>query len=291
MKRIIVFFLITCWIGSFGMGADFDWIRLHERADTMTLPEAEAQIDQNTALPAELYTLALAYLTAHEDEKAEKIFQKLYGLNPQDIPARWGIAECLRRGHRYGESERILKEVIAQDPQFAPAYISLGYIRYMQMEFEETVRLTATVLRLGEQKVNSMNMANAHGLYAGAKGMIAHYGGPLSKAVNGAAVLPHLKAAEKIKPDSVSVLYGMGSYYMLIPPVLGRDIDKGIEYLEKAIVKDPRFPDIYARLAQAYRAKGDLAKYEEYITKALTLDPQNEIALDVQAGTCKFVCF
>ncbi|HQP91160.1 MAG TPA: hypothetical protein PLU24_00615, partial [Candidatus Omnitrophota bacterium] len=123
-----------------------------------------------------------------------------------------------------------------------------------------------------------------------AKGMLAHYGGPVSRMVNGLAVAGYLKAGERLQPDKPAVIFGIGSYYLLAPPVAGRDIDKAEKYFKKAINADPLFSDVYVRLAQVYQMKGRPEDYKKYIDKALSVDPGNEIALDVKSGKCRFVC-
>jgi len=126
--------------------------------------------------------------------------------------------------------------------------------------------------------------------YAGSRGMLAHYGGLISKVIDGRTVLPYLKKAEQMSPDAPAVLFGLGSYYMLVPKLFGRDIEKAKLYLEKTIVLDPYFADAYVRLAQIYKKLGDKTNYSSYLAKALDLDPGNELALDVLSGKCNFIC-
>jgi tetratricopeptide (TPR) repeat protein len=158
------------------------------------------------------------------------------------------------------------------------------------MNFEKTSKLCYKVIKMGKDKVDSSNYLRALGLFAGAKGMIAHYGGPLSKVINGRSVMPYLEKAKKIDPDSPIVYFGLGSYYMLIPPIFGRNLEKSEKYLKKAIKADPEFADVYVRLAQVYRAQGDEDKYNKYISKALDIDPQNKLALDIKTRKCDFIC-
>ncbi len=120
--------------------------------------------------------------------------------------------------------------------------------------------------------------------------MIAHYGGPLSKIINGTAVLPSLKAAEKLQPESAGVKFGLGSFYLLAPTLAGGDLERAEAYLKKAIEIDPLFVDAYVRLGQLYKIKGDSVRYNEYLNKALKIDSQNELALDIKNGKCKFIC-
>ena len=160
----------------------------------------------------------------------------------------------------------------------------------MQSDFKEAIRLVTKVQKQGKNKVDLSNYARAYAIFAGAKGMIASNGGPLSKVVNGMQVLPTLKKAERLQPNSPAVLFGLGSFYFLAPRVAGGNVDKALEYLERAIAADPLFADAYVRLAQIYKNKGNEQKYELYIDKALEIDPDNELAKDEISGICKFNC-
>jgi len=196
----------------------------------------------------------------------------------------------LRRSHDLDEAEKLSNEVLEGAPDFAPAYITLAYIKYIRMDFVSCIRLSTKVIRMGKNRTDLTNLARAYSLLSGANGMIAHYSGPLSKAINGSQVMTNLKRAEKLKPGSAAVLFGLGSYYLLAPGIIGGDLDKSIDYLNRAAKSDPLFADVYVRLAQAYKLKGDNAKYELYLKKAFELDAQNELALDTKSGKCKYLC-
>ncbi|MBI4846499.1 MAG: hypothetical protein HY810_08565 [Candidatus Omnitrophica bacterium] len=159
------------------------------------------------------------------------------------------------------------------------------------MDFNLAAWLANKVIRQPENLMDAATHARAHCLYAGAKGMIAYYGGPVSKIVNGSWIFPHLKAARQLQENNAAVLLGLGSYYLLIPPVLGQDIERAREYLELALEKDPFCVNAYVRLAQAYRLKGDEVKYKEYLDKASKIDPGDEILIDIKNGTGKFIYF
>jgi Tfp pilus assembly protein PilF len=77
---------------------------------------------------------------------------------------------------------------------------------------------------------------------------------------------------------------------MLAPAIIGGDLDKAKDYLEKAIKADPLLVDAYVRLAQLYKARADMQAYQAYLGKALAIDPQDELALDIKNGTCHFIC-
>ncbi|MGD9015682.1 MAG: tetratricopeptide repeat protein [Candidatus Omnitrophota bacterium] len=267
-----------------------DWKELHEQADQKNIPDALILVKEQPDSLDTLYILGLVYLNNHKDIEAEKTFRDILVVDSDLIEAQWGLAEVLRRKNKIPESEELLSEIIKSNPEFSPAYISLAYIRYTQANFEETVRLALKVKKQGRQNVDLSNYTRAYVIFSGAKGMIASQGGPLSKVINGTQVLPNLKKAEELQPDSSAVLFGLGSFYFLAPAIAGGSINKALEYLQRAVEADPQFADAYVRLAQVYKSKGEMEKYQDYLKQALEIDPNNELAKDEISGICKFNC-
>ncbi|MCF7873351.1 MAG: tetratricopeptide repeat protein [Candidatus Omnitrophica bacterium] len=291
MNRISqVFLFVFIGIVTFNLCFGLNWINLHNQADKINLEQAKEEVLASSDSIPELYTLALAYLNQYEAKKAKKSFEKILNLDSSNLMAKWGQIESLRRLHQCSSCIKELENIIKKKPSFAPAYITLAYLYYTNMDFETTSRLCYKVIKMGKDKVDTSNYLRALGLFAGAKGMIAHYGGPLSKVINGRSVMPYLQKAKKMDPDSPIVYFGLGSYYMLIPPIFGRNLEKSQYYLQKAIDSDPKFADIYVRLAQVYRAQGNMDKYDQYLNKALDIDPKNELALDIKTRKCDFIC-
>lgn len=238
----------------------------------------------------ELYAMGLVHLRDRKDAQAAEVFDDILSLDPEIYEAQWGRAEALRRLHRLEESEEALKKLLKAHPDFSPAYITLARIRYIRMDFEGAVRLGKKVLQAGPLRADKTSTTAAYLIVGDSKGMLAYYGGPIAKTVHGIAVAGYLKAAEKLQPGSAAVDFSIGSYYLLAPPAAGRDINKAEEYLKRAMASDPRFSDVYVRLAQVYRMKADKDKYREYLNRALEIDPENELGLDIKSGRCKFVC-
>lgn len=287
-RRTLILTVILIFSVSFCFGLDFK--ALHTKADNLNLTAALRNADKEPRSSEALYLLGLVCLDQHKDKEAVVAFKKIQSLNPQAYEAEWGTAEVLRRQHRIGESEEMLERIIKNHPDFYPAYNSLAYIRYRQLRFADALRLANAVYAAGQGNVDLSNYVRSLVLMSAARGMLAHYGGPISKIIDGLAVLPLLKKAEGLQPRSPAVLFGLGSFYMLAPGFAGADQEKAEFYLKEAINADPNFPDFYARLAQLYRIKGDNPKYEGCIKKALELDPQNELALDIKNGKCRFIC-
>ena len=288
MKRIL--FLVSILFFVAGNVYAYDWKYLHEKADKENLDLALSLVKSGKDQIDSQYILGLIYLNTYKNLQAEEVFKKILNTDKQMLGAKWGLAEVLRRQHKQGAAKKILDEVLKVDPRFPPACISLAYIKYMNMEFNESVKLALRVIEQGRGRVDLSNYVRAYTMYAGAKGMIAHYGGLFSKAINGLAVKSNLDKAEKLDPNAVPVLFGLGSYYFLAPSIAGGDKVKAEGYFKKTIERDPMFVDAYVRLAQLYKVRGIKERYDFYMNKALALDPENELILDSRSGECKFIC-
>ncbi len=268
----------------------YDWKDLHEKADKGKLESVLASVKSGQDSIENQYILGLIYLNLYKDSQAEEVFSKILKTDNRMLGAKWGMAEVSRRQHKVEEAKKALDEVLKIDPKFPPAGISLAYIKYTNMKFEESARLALRVIDQGRDKVDLSNYVRAYTIYAGAKGMIAHYGGIFSKAINGLAVKSNLDKAERLDRNAPAVLFGLGSYYFLAPRIAGGDKAKAEKYFKRAIEADPRLVDAYVRLAQLYKVKGDKDKYNFFINKATELDPKNELILDSRSGECKFIC-
>jgi len=286
INLLLILFLFA-WVNlSFAL----DWIKLHEEADKKSVAQAKSNSLVKPDSVDNLYVLGLVYLNVHKDKEAIEAFKKILALKPDTFEARWGVAEVLRRQHKLDESKDILNKIIKAHPDFSPAYITLAYVKYIEMDFNGSVRLANKVIDMGKNGSDLSNYVRAILLYGGAKGAIAHYGGVISKIINGTAVFSNLKKAEKLEPDSAAVKYGLGSFYLLAPGFVGGDLNLAEEYLTQAVKLDPLFANAYVRLGEVYKVKGEKAKFKEYLDKAFEIDPQNEIAISVRDKTCKYVC-
>jgi len=286
MKRFAVLFFSFLFIFPV---YSLEWISLHEKADRYSSASAK-NIAERTNVSDDWYVFALVSLNEYKENDAEAGFNKVLALDPASVEGRWGVAEVKRRRHEEASAKKELQDIIRMNDQFFPAYLSLAYIYFNEGNFQDTVRLMGFVLNHGREKIDIDNYARAHLLFAGAKGMIAHRGGPVVKLIHGTQVLPNIKRAQKLLPNSAMAYFGLGAFYLLAPSIAGGDLDKAEEALLAAIKADPKLADAYVRLAQAYKAKGDEAKYNYYLEKALAIDPKNVLANDIKSKTCRFIC-
>jgi len=287
--RLKVFIVSLVCMLCFGICYPLGWITMHEKADRMSAAAAK-KIAEKVNSPDEWYIYGLSALNEYKEGEAQSAFDKVLAFEPNSVEAKWGTAEIKRRKHDTEAGISMLEDIIKVSPQFAPAYISLAYIDFNDKKYDEAVNLSAHVIAQGKDNVDVNNYARAHLIFAGAKGMIAHNGGPIVKILHGTQVFPHLAQAQKLLPQSAEVYFGLGAYYLLAPGLVGGDLEKAREHLQKAITLDPKLADAYVRLGQVYKAKGNEAKYQYYLKKALEIDPKNALANDIQSKKCDFIC-
>jgi tetratricopeptide (TPR) repeat protein len=288
LKITIVIILTSCLI--LPLFAFDNWVELHDRADQITSVQAFEELQEDPDSLEAKYVLALTYLDEHNKDKAQPLFIEILEEDPSNIAAQWGAADIVRRNHDLDEAKKQLMDIIAKDKTFAPAYISLSYLTFMQADFNGSLRYAIRARKRGRKNIDLNNYKRAYLMEGGSRGMLSHYSGPFSKMIHAFKILPTLHKAEKLKPDDAEVYYGLGGFYFLAPKVLGGNLDKALYYLKKAIKADPLFVDPYVRLAQVYRNMGNEDKYNVYLGIALRLDPKNELAVDVKTRTCKFLC-
>lgn len=289
--KIIIFFLAVSFLFMFSsLSYALNWKKLHEDADRVSITKAITAATIKPDSINDLYILGLKLFDDHQDKEAEVTFNKILSLDPSVTEAKWGVAEAFRREHNIEKSQKLIDEVLKVKPDFAPARITLAYIKYTNKQYKETIELAQKVIDEGRDRVDLSNYTRAYLLIGGARGMIAQNGGWIVKIANGTQVLPNLKKAEKLEPDSPAVLFGLGSFYFLAPTLGGGNIDKARDYLERAVDKDPLFADAYVRLAQVYQKIGDADKFYINISKVVKLDPKNQLLEEFKKGKYNFVC-
>ncbi|MCM8823597.1 MAG: tetratricopeptide repeat protein [Candidatus Omnitrophica bacterium] len=255
----------------------------------MSLEESVILIKESKSIE-DIYIAGLVYLKYHKNREAIELFKKILNYQEVNYPAQWGIAEVLRRDNNLEESKKILNNIIYKNPDFSPAYISLAYIKYTELNFKDCMELAEIIIKKLHNKTDRPNLARAYLLFGGAKGMLASKGSYLQKIKYGLDVLPNLKKAEKINPHAPEVLFALGSFYFLAPKIAGGNLQKAEDYLKEAIEKDPLFTNSYVRLAQLYYAQKKYSLSDQYINKAKDIEPNNPLLLDFLNKTCKFNC-
>ncbi|MDD4980007.1 MAG: hypothetical protein PHC54_01865 [Candidatus Omnitrophica bacterium] len=222
----------------------------------------------------------LEYLRLRKDNLAVKEADKILVVWPGDTCALWAKAEVFRRAYRFEDAQKLLSQVLAGCPQHAPSLISLAYIRYHSHKFSEALKILKQVLK--ERGLDKEDEAMAYMLIGSINAKKAACGGLFAKLAYGIRIKGYFEKAKVLAPELPEVHLGLGTFCLLAPKIAGGDVDKAIEELEYAVNLAPDFATANARLAQAYWIKGDSRKYDLYLKKAKDLDPENEVAREIE---------
>lgn len=222
----------------------------------------------------------LKYLKSRKDNLALGEADKILATDPNNTCAWWARAEILRRSHKYKESESLLKQILIKYPQHPPSLISLAYIRYYDNKFAEALKILKGLLK--QPDLDKENEALIFMLIGSVNAKRSSLGGIISKVAYGTRIKGYFEKAKAIAPDLAEVHLGLGSFYLLAPKIAGGNINKAIEELEYAVKLAPDFATPNARLAQVYKKKGNLEKYNFYLKRAKELDPENEALREIK---------
>jgi len=254
------------------------------RNATCPLRRALAPKAAETTYPAQDIGVAqdnlLQHLKLRKDKLALIEAEKILSQEPDNLTALWGKAEILRRSYKFEEAQKILDKILNKQPGYAPALICLSYIKYHYNKFEEA----SDILNPLKDKpgLERENQAIAYMLLGSINAKKAHQGGFFSKVIYGTQIRRYFEKAKAIAPDLSEVHLGAGTFYLLAPKIIGGSIERAIEELECAVKLTPDFATPTARLAQAYKKKGDLANFNRYLQQAKKLDPENEVIKEIE---------
>ncbi|MBU0709969.1 MAG: hypothetical protein KJ793_04565 [Candidatus Omnitrophica bacterium] len=232
--------------------------------------EPPKEVSQNISIDQ-----GLELLRVREDKQALVIFEQILMQDQEDTAASWGKAEVLRRRRDFQESEGILNKILFKDNSYIPALISLSYIRYNDGELGQAEDLLNQVLEGGCQDRN--NLALIYMMLGSINSKRSKRGWFFSKIKYGTQIKRYFLKAQELAPDLPEVHLGLGTFYLLAPSLFGGNLEEAIKQLELAEKIAPEFATVKARLAQAYKKKGQQEKYNYYLNQVKELDPENEV--------------
>ncbi|MFA6350392.1 MAG: hypothetical protein WCY12_05680 [Candidatus Omnitrophota bacterium] len=221
---------------------------------------------------------AMEFLRIRKDRQAEEILDGILVLEPDNIDALWGKAEIYRRRYNYAQAKVLLDKVLRTNLKYYPAMISMAYIEFRSGKFERAQKMIEGVLKEG--CADQDTQALSYVLLGNICSTRSSKGNLLEKMRFTPYIKPYLDKAMEISPDLSEVHLGLGSFYLLAPSLIGGDLDKAIEELEKAYSLAPDFATVNVRLAQAYQLKNNVKKYEYHLKKAEEIEPDNETLVE-----------
>jgi tetratricopeptide (TPR) repeat protein len=280
MKKFLSFIIFVCLFCSSSFAAD--WKSPADLAAGLP-PGAIINLEnKNDKSAQDVYMLTIIYYREYQRAR----LKKLLGDNEKKMPDSPAVkllqGIILMWDHRYQESRNVLNDVIKMNPDFYPAQITLAHLDYLQKDFTRAYRKALQMIGK-KSELSRFHFTVSLMLAAGSKGIIIRKS--MIKAIPAYfEVNRYLREAQKQMPDSAEVLYAVGSYHLLTPAIAGGNLDRAIGLLEKSRQLTPLNPSVYVRLAQAYRARGQLAISQKYLARARELDPGDELLLDDISG-------
>lgn len=223
---------------------------------------------------------AVALLKNRKDKDALVIFDKILRNEPDNLDALSGKAEVLRRMGKFKEAQEIISEILKMNPQHPSALITLAYIKYKDAQLGEAQELINKVLK--DNYLDKENEALAYTVLGVINSRRSMQGWFLSKMQYASQVKAYFLKAKALAPRLPEAHLSLGTFYLLAPAIVGGNLDKALQELEVAVKIAPDFATVNARLAQAYKKKGDLENYNFYIQRVQELDPNNEVLKEIK---------
>ncbi len=204
---------------------------------------------------------ALGYLAPAAEREA------MAGIDPKDglpLYSRLEQARHLAQRGQWAESERLLREVMAQMPNNVSALGVLAYTLLRQGDLAGAREQYLRLLAIDPKQARVYMMLGAIGMIEGD--------------LDGAE--RNYKQALAVSPGFVEAMSNLGMIAAL------RDDDAEAErWYRLAMAADPSFPAAYRRLADLHYERHDFAAALELYRKALAERP-DDFAAAVQAGNC-----
>jgi tetratricopeptide (TPR) repeat protein len=256
------------------------------------LTELQAVVTRSPENPVAHFNLARAHSARGEVEQARQQFQKAIDLRPDYIPARLGLAQ-LQLARREGEAAlKSAEEILAIDPQNMQAKLVQAAALLAQKKFSDSrsllsemaakypntpsVMLQSGVTDLSEnrfkdaeesfRKAYHLNPADTRGLMGLVETFLAQ------NRVDQALAAVQAEADKAPNRTDLRVLLGnvatrSGKYDIAVA-----EFQKALAGVDK---NSAAGSDLYWRIGETYRRKGDFGAAVNYVQKAREIRPDN----------------
>ncbi|HEX3878690.1 MAG TPA: tetratricopeptide repeat protein [Bryobacteraceae bacterium] len=267
---------------------------------TRALAELQSVVTHSPDNVVARYNLGRAHLSRNEPEQARQAFQKAIELNPNYIPARLALAQLLvTRGDfdaalkeaaetvridrnnkyapliqsaalmgqkKYEEARTLLNAMLAKDPNSPDVLFQLGVINLAQGKYKEANEAF--------KRTYDLNPANSRGLMGMVESDMAQ--------TKPDEAIKILEAEAAKAPNRLDLLRALGNTEVRV----GR-YDVALGYFNRvlnALDKDSKVRgDIYMRIGETYRRKGDYQNSIKALQEARKFLPDNPIVLSTLA--------
>lgn len=174
------------------------------------------------------------------------------------------------------ESVRILEEIIAAEPNNLRVHYELSKVHYLLGDAAETkagkLEFYNRGKDLGKKAVKlDGSSAWAHFWYMVNLGRIGQTKGVLNSLALVPEIRKEIEKVLKIDPAHTGALDARAMLYYELPGLLGGNLDKSIESLNKGIELDSNLTLLYVDMAKVYIKKKDYEKAQWYLKRAIRI--------------------
>lgn len=264
-----------------------DWKSLADEAIGLSSAAVTGLEAKKDKTEQDVFMLTLIYYREYDHARLKNLFAQT-GKKMQTSPAVQLLNSIiLMCEHRHRESLALLDVTMKAHPAFYPAIIVQSHLNYLQKDFDVSYAQARRLISR-KKELSRYHYTVSLLLAAGAKGILTKK--TLIDAIPGYfEVKNYFKEARTLMPEAAEVLYGLGSFHLLAPPVAGGDVNLAISLLEQSRNLTPLNTRVYVRLAQAHRHKGNGEAYCKNIAQAEALDAQDELLVDYLSGEKSFL--
>ena len=236
--------------------------------------------------------LGLIHLQEGDFNGATADFRRALAMRPGYVDAERGLGHALASAHKWPEAAKLLKQVLATNPDSTQEVVALGtvlakmgdrvgaqtqFARARELSNKEVTLLRAkgdnnwgVALRI-EGKLEDAVDAFRRALDEDSSFCEAHdnLGGVLWMQKDSAAAMSEFQAAVRCNPDLATAQNNLGTALLYH----SHDIDQAIVQFRAAISLRPGFALAHLNLGKALAAKPELAEAEPEFRRAIMIDP------------------
>lgn len=181
------------------------------------------------------------------------------------------------------ESASILGDLVKSDPKNCRAFYELSKVCYLMGD-----RATDKGVKLefynkgrdyGRQAVDlDDDSPDAHFWYMVNIGRVGQTKGVLNSLVLVPEVRKEIERVLELDPKHIGALDAQAMLYYELPGLLGGNLNKSIESLNKGIALDSNYALLYVDMGKVYMKKKDLDKARWYLTRVLEITEPTYVA-------------
>lgn len=204
-----------------------------------------------------LFQEALRLHQANQLPEAEKLYRQVLADQPEYAPASYMLGMLLRAQGETGSARSCLDQAIRHAPHYADAWAALGRLDYAEGRYAEAVEAFRYVLGA---RPGSLEIQNDLGL------ALSHLGQTKE-------AIEILRQAVATKPDDANSHFNLGVAFQKLGQV-----NEAIAEYNRAIMLQPDNADAYFNLGVALQDFGQQERAVGYYRRVLELQPRNASA-------------